>query len=224
MATKKTTTAADATAASAAPGTSAYVLRIELRGTKPVVWREVWVDAAVSLRQLHHIIQAAMGWEEAHLHGFAVPGRGRAGRYWGIAPQLRYEPANSSMGFGEPSQDDTRTRLAQLLRAPRARLIYLYDFGDDWEHLITLKKIITTTEPLPLLAAAAETCQPEDCGGVHGFYELADALADPQHPQHGELSEWYEGEKPGPLDQAAFDALADAVKVLRVTPKPRRVR
>ena len=218
MATKKTSTAAEA------PGASAYVLRIQLRGTKPAIWREVWVDAAITLRQLHHIIQSAMGWEEAHLHGFAVPGSGRAGRYWGIAPQLRYEPPSADMDFGDPSPDDARVRLAQLLRAPKDKLLYLYDYGDDWEHLVALKKIITTAEPLPLLVGAAETYPPEDCGGVHGYYELADALADPQHPQHGELSEWYEGEKPGPLDQAAFDALADAVKVLRVTPKPRRVR
>lgn len=169
MATKKTTTAADATAASAAPGTSAYVLRIELRGTKPVVWREVWVDAAVSLRQLHHIIQAAMGWEEAHLHGFAVPGRGRAGRYWGIAPQLRYEPANSSMGFGEPSQDDTRTRLAQLLRAPRARLIYLYDFGDDWEHLITLKKSSPRPSRCPCWPPPPRPARPRTAAACMGF-------------------------------------------------------
>ena len=222
MATKKTPT----TAAADTSGPSAYVLRIELRNLKPAIWREVWVDPAITLRQLHYTIQAAMGWECAHLHGFAIPASGRAGRYWGVPPQRRFEPgeAQDDMGFGDQSKDDARAKVAQVLKAPRDKLLYLYDYGDDWEHLVTLKKIITTPEPLPRLAGAAETCPPEDCGGVHGFANLADALADPQHPEHAEISEYYEGLEPGPLDQAAFDELASAVAALRPRPKAQRVR
>ena len=222
MATKKTPT----TAAADTSGPSAYVLRIELRNLKPAIWREVWVDPAITLRQLHYTIQAAMGWECAHLHGFAIPASGRAGRYWGVPPQRRFEPgeAQDDMGFGDQSKDDARAKVAQVLKAPRDKLLYLYDYGDDWEHLVTLKKIITTPEPLPLLAAAAETCPPEDCGGVHGFANLADVLADPRHPEHAEMSECYEGLEPGPLDQAAFDELASAVAALRPRPKAQRVR
>ncbi|HQQ71076.1 MAG TPA: plasmid pRiA4b ORF-3 family protein [Alicycliphilus sp.] len=209
------------------PGASAYVLRIELRDVKPAIWREVWVDPAITLRQLHAIIQAAMGWENAHLYGFAIPGSGRAGRFWGVSPQQRFEPrqpAGMDMGFDEPAHDDAGTRLAQVLQAPKDKLLYLYDFGDDWEHVITLKKIITTPEPLPLLADAAETCPPEDCGGVHGFADLVEVLDDPQHPEHAEMSEYYEGLEPGPLDQAGLDALTQAVAALRPRPRLKRVR
>lgn len=219
MATKKTTTDI--------PGASAYVLRIELRGVKPAIWREVWVDPAISLRQLHAIIQAAMGWDNAHLYSFAIPGSGRAKHYWSVPPQQRFEPGaarGDDMGFGNQSQDDARATVAQVLKAPRAKLLYLYDFGDDWEHLITLKKIITTPEPLPLLASAACICPPEDCGGVYGFGDLVEALADPGHPDHAEMSEYYDGLEPGPLDQAAFTELASAVAALRPRPKARRAR
>lgn len=51
----------------------AYQLRIELRGFKPAIYRDVLVDPATPLPKLHNLIQAAMGWEDAHMHGFAKP-------------------------------------------------------------------------------------------------------------------------------------------------------
>lgn len=217
------------TATDATPGAIAYMLRVELRDLKPAIWRELWVDPQITLRKLHDVIQAAMGWENCHLHGFAVPGTGRAGRYWGVPPLRRFEPreARDGMGFGDEANDDARTRLAQVLQAPKDKLLYLYDYGDDWEHLVTLKKIVTTPEPLPLLAAGAYTCPPEDCGGVPGFLDLVDVLNDPQDPEHAGLREWVDGMTepgwmPGVLDEAAFRQRADAVARLR--PRPRRKR
>ena len=56
------------------PMTTAYLLRIELRELKPAIYREVLIDPGITLRKLHAVIQAAMGWENAHLHAFAQPG------------------------------------------------------------------------------------------------------------------------------------------------------
>ena len=33
-------------------------------------------------------------------------------------------------------------------------------------------------------------CPPEDCGGIPGFYDLVEAIADPNHEQHEELKDW----------------------------------
>jgi hypothetical protein len=43
---------------------------------------------------------------------------------------------------------------------------------------------------------------PEDCGGIPGFYELLDALADPKHPDHADAKQWS-----GDYDPSAFDEL-----------------
>ena len=51
----------------------AYQLRIELRDFKPAIYRDVLVDPATPLPKLHKLIQAAMGWEDVHMHGFAKP-------------------------------------------------------------------------------------------------------------------------------------------------------
>jgi hypothetical protein len=31
---------------------------------------------------------------------------------------------------------------------------------------------------------------PEDCGGILGFHDLLEALADPIHPDHADATEW----------------------------------
>jgi len=33
-------------------------------------------------------------------------------------------------------------------------------------------------------------CPPEDCGCIPGFYDLVEAIADPNHEQHQELRDW----------------------------------
>ena len=38
-------------------------IRIELEHIEPQIWRQVEVSLTTSLRALHEIIQAAMGWE-----------------------------------------------------------------------------------------------------------------------------------------------------------------
>ena len=45
-------------------------LKIVLVDTEPPIWRRVEVPAATTLRQLHAVIQAAMGWDDDHLYQF----------------------------------------------------------------------------------------------------------------------------------------------------------
>jgi len=45
-------------------------LRIDLIDSDPPIWREIEVPVAMTLKQLHGIIQAAMDWEDAHLWEF----------------------------------------------------------------------------------------------------------------------------------------------------------
>lgn len=212
-----------------ASGTVAWLLRVQLRDVEPVIWREVWVDPEITLRKLHRIIQAAMGWEDGHLHGFGIPGSGRAAHYWGIPTQRRFEPREASDGFGpsEPAHDDARTRLRQVMAARGDKLLYLYDYGDDWEHLLTLRKIATIAEPLPVLATAGGRCPPEDCGGAGGFMDWVAVLADPHDPEHADLRAWIDDVKgagwmPGDVDTADFTALQGAVARLRPRAKARK--
>ena len=49
-----------------------YQLKVTLLGTSPPIWRRLLVPADVTLAQLHDMLQAAMGWEDGHMHEFSI--------------------------------------------------------------------------------------------------------------------------------------------------------
>jgi hypothetical protein len=58
-------------AADSVPADTIATLRIDLLDSEPPIWREIEIPVAMTLKQLHAVVQAAMGWEEAPLWGFA---------------------------------------------------------------------------------------------------------------------------------------------------------
>ncbi len=91
---------------------------------------------------------------------------------------------------------------------------YLYDFGDGWEHTVEVERVTHAVPGLtyPRLVDAVGGCPPEDVGGSWGYDEFLDALADPAHENHAEMTDWI-GED---FDPAAVnvEALADDVAAL----------
>src|SRR5690606_30505352 len=79
---------------------------------------------------------------------------------------------------------------------------YLYDFGDAWWHRVKLIERTQFLGPLdsPWCLDGANACPPEDVGGIPGYADFRAIMADPAHPGHDDLIQWY-GE---PFDPAAF--------------------
>jgi hypothetical protein len=171
-----------------------YQLKIELEGITPPIWRRVLMPGNVSLGRLHSIIQVAMGWDNDHLHQFI------------IGKQVYSDPAfklNDSWG-APPVLNEKKTLLADI--APRAGkvLIYVYDFGDSWEHRIKVEKILKQTPSKRNTVECidgARACPPEDCGGSWGYEDLLQAFEDPKHKGHESTIEWL-GEE---FDPEAFN-------------------
>jgi len=91
--------------------------------------------------------------------------------------------------------------------ATRCALRYLYDFGDDWQHDIVVEAVgpADSDARYPRCTAGRRAGPPEDCGGVWGFAELLEILADPQHEEHAERLEWLGIDSAEEFDPAAFD-------------------
>jgi hypothetical protein len=106
-----------------------YQLKVTLDGIKPLIWRRIQVRGDVSLFKLHKIIQAAMGWEDYHLHQFMV-----GEDYYAIPSPEDPWP----MG----TKNEKRAKLFQVAPAEKARFIYEYDFGDSWYHDILVENIL----------------------------------------------------------------------------------
>jgi hypothetical protein len=166
-------------------------VHIELRGSKPKIWRRVLVPETITLLKLHLVIQAAFGWGHSHLHEF-VAGDGE--RYGTPDPDYDAPGAVSS----------EKTKLITALR--RSTLSYLYDFGDSWDHRIKVEKSFAPDPllTLPFCVGGACAAPPEDCGGIPGYGEFVKAMADPQHPEHEHLAQWL-GVKT--WDPNAFDSI-----------------
>ncbi|MDP2065070.1 MAG: plasmid pRiA4b ORF-3 family protein [Burkholderiaceae bacterium] len=102
----------------------------------------------------------------------------------------------------------------QLLTAPNQRLLYLYDFGDEWLHTVTLMAFSDAHMPLPYLLKAQNGCPPEDCGGPPGAEYRAAAWYDADHEDHETARDMYGDNEPGSLD---FAALQKAIAELKKT-------
>ena len=82
--------------------------------------------------------------------------------------------------------------LRELLPRIGSKAFYTYDFGDFWEHEISLEKLrkFDPGRIYPVCLAGEMACPPEDCGGLAGYYVMLQAIRDPRHEQHQELLEW----------------------------------
>jgi Plasmid pRiA4b ORF-3-like protein len=157
-------------------GPLVYQLKITLRDvSKPPVWRRVLVRAGITLRDVHEVIQQAMGWENCHMHVFSTGWQ----EYGSPDPELGHA-------------SDKNARLSEVLAVPGDRLRYTYDFGDDWEHDIVLEEIRPAEpgEAYPVCVAGKGACPPEDCGGAWGYANLKEILARPSHEEHEETLDW----------------------------------
>jgi hypothetical protein len=147
-------------------------IRIELRRISPRIWRRVLVPADCTLGRLHAVIQAAMGWSDDHLHEFVVDGT----TYGSSNPD---SPDEDDGGL-----DEEGVTLAGLGLRTGRRLYYDYDFGDSWEHLITVQRLIVPApngwKGVPRCIAGARACPPEDCGGFLGYSHALEILAAPE--------------------------------------------
>src|SRR5581483_12088807 len=158
-----------------------YQLKITLSGCRPPVWRRVVVRSDITLARLHEAIQLVMGWRNCHLHQF-MSGSGFLRTFYGVP----------NPDCGAEVQDETRFRLAGVAPAAKRKFTYEYDFGDSWDHEILVEKILPPDPAFkhPLCLAGANACPPEDCGGFMGYANLLEALADPRHEEHDEMTEW----------------------------------
>jgi hypothetical protein len=163
---------------------SLYQLKITLRHSKPPIWRRVVVRSDMTLHRLHDVIQIAMGWTDSHLHQF-ITGAGIARVFYGV-------PDPEFADMGNETLNERRYKVVDLAPGVKGKFIYEYDFGDGWLHDVLVEKVLTPDLAFkhPVCLAGANACPPEDCGGIYGFYNLLEIIADPKHPEHAEMKEW----------------------------------
>ncbi len=168
--------------------TKIFDIEIVLDDVRPPVQRRVQIPGDASLAVLHEVVQSAMGWTNSHLHEFEING-------------ARYGASDPDWDDGDIA-DEAKVKLFRLIEVGD-QLGYVYDFGDNWAHTLTVKAV-TAPEPgvrYPRCASGRGACPPEDVGGPWGYDEFQQVLADPTLPDHDERTEW----AAGPVDPNRFD-------------------
>lgn len=179
-----------------------WQLHISLRDSDPPIWRRVLVPGSVTLKQLDRVIQRSLDWENSHLHEFRIKTLVRPGRD----------------GFEPPSNAyEARVRLAESGLTRGSKFQYIYDFGDDWLHDIKVEKMLERDPEMkyPVCIEAAGAAPPEDCGGLWGYYDMVEAIADPEHPAHAHYLEWW-GDDTFDLDWVDLDAINKRLSLMKL--------
>ena len=147
--------------------------------------RTLLLHPRLTLDQLHKALQTAFGWDDYHLHCFSD------------ARGTRYSLPSR---FEEDSIDERRVFLPDAFPSRDTRLLYQYDFGDDWNiqlKLIGLADPLTypydpmsfVTEgrsafggkPRAAICIEATGAAPlEDCGSIPGFLTILEAARRPE--------------------------------------------
>lgn len=154
-----------------------YELDVRLREIEPPIWRTVEVPGSWSLEDVHYALQVAMGWTNSHLHQF-------------IIGKTSYGMADVDDSGDLEFEDEREFRLQDLVRSGES-FLYEYDFGDSWEHVVSVSKVTSVAKaPKARCTAGSRACPPEDCGGVGGYQHLLAVLADPRHEEHEEMVQW----------------------------------
>jgi Plasmid pRiA4b ORF-3-like protein len=157
-----------------------YRVRIDLKGTRPPLWRRLELASDLFLDQVHEIIQVAFGWTDSHLHQFAS-GPGHYG------PETEHYLCPFQVEEGDTGIPEEDVRLDEVLADSGDKLFYDYDFGDGWEHVVKLEAVLPrqNSGPRAVCVAGRRDGPAEDCGGVYA-YELICAASDPGNPDHAD--------------------------------------
>jgi hypothetical protein len=168
---------------------SIYQLKVGLHDIEPPIWRRIQVWEDTKLPQLHRILQSLFNWENYHLHDF-------------VAGRRTYSVPDPEDAFNEREVVDERlVPLNRVVDHVGGAFDYTYDFGDGWRHEIVLEAILLPDAKAvyPRCIAGARNGPPEDVGGVPGYANYIEALADPDHEEHENMLAWR-----GPFNPEAF--------------------
>lgn len=144
--------------------------RVDLVLLETPVWRRFLVPASASFWDLHVAIQDVMGWDDKHLHQFTLD-QVRTGERlrFGVPDDSQFHGVNEILpGWEHP--------VAGHCKADMPAMLYTYDFGDCWQHEVTMEGIVPNSENLnlPICLAGVGVCPPEDCGGPAAYLDLGE--------------------------------------------------
>ena len=158
-------------------------LRVTLDDAPVEISRELTVCSDLRLSQFVEVLIRAMGWMGSHLSIFEC-GKTCYGDRISVQ-QWREDGMENVECYNNFSVGDVLPRKG-------SHIVWEYDLGDSWRHTVRVEenKPCKSFECEVMLNKGKGACPPEDCGGVWGYANLIQIMADPKHPEYEEWKEW----------------------------------
>ena len=144
---------------------SRYTVKVLVYEIEPLIWRRLSVPGSLTFANLHKVLQQAMGWENRQAHEFRY-GKGRN------LTDVIADPADDVVSEGKLT-DETQFTIDEFFKHRRVpmRMLYRYDFTEDWVHELTFEEKEENDDESILLIEGERACPPEDCGGAWGYMD-----------------------------------------------------
>ena len=169
-------------------------IKLDLDGNDAV--RRLRVPANTSFEQFHKLLQKAFSWKNYHLYSFWMFTEW-SDNYYAIPDVELVEESDCYDAFeiNPGAKSIAGVKLSEYV--PKyTKILYRYDFGDDWHHYIEVESIIEDCEDeLPTLLSGEGDSPPEDVGGSGGFAEFLEAISDVNHEDYEHLTQWAQSQR-----------------------------
>jgi hypothetical protein len=157
-----------------------YQIKVGLLEVNPLIWRRFLVPANVTLHRLHLVLQDVMDWQNYHLYRFKIG-------------QKEYSIPNPDNDFYELDfKNSYRARLRNLIKEEGSIFLYVYDFGDGWEHQLLIEDIFDRDpeKKYPICIGGENASPREDSGGPYGYMEILEIIKNPYHEEFHSTRTW----------------------------------
>jgi pRiA4b ORF-3-like protein len=146
-----------------------FRVKVSLVGSEPEIWRRLDLASDLTLAETHRALQAAFDWYDAHLHQFFTADG--SDREYFIDPRMTER---------EDTAPTSGVRLDEVLSGTGDTLLYEYDFGDSWLHLLQVESELPRPDKTPRarVLGADNAAPPEDCGGIARYQWLLEIRDD----------------------------------------------
>ncbi len=135
---------------SAVTGRTVYVFDAQLLNVSGVS-AKIAVAGHEHLTALHDAIQEAFNWENDHLYSFRLDGQ-----FWGDAAAERVIPGgpDTDSKTADVPVDELRLQIG-------ARIAYVFDYGDDWRVMLSLRECVDGSDAIPRVIDQRGTAPPQ---------------------------------------------------------------
>lgn len=167
----------------------AYQLKVQIKESHPPIWRRVIIPAGLSFSQLSVLLNEVMRWCGYHLSCF---------EFYHMGLRIEEKEQFEDFDFDDYDYLDASETIIDPYLDSEDWFTYVYDFGDDWQHRVTVEKRYEDYDKnyAEVVKFKGETPY-EDCGGIYGYYRLLKILDNPEDPEYEEMKEWTEKQSAG---------------------------